>query len=60
MSSYWLNFARSGDPNGAGLPRWPRYSEQRDEGLAFGDIIESIRNFAKKQLDFWDAYHARL
>ncbi len=37
MQSYWLNFARTGDPNGPGLPAWPRYESKTGTYLDFTD-----------------------
>ncbi len=35
MNDYWVNFAKTGNPNGSGLPHWPQYSSTRDELIDF-------------------------
>ena len=54
MSSYWLNFAKSGDPNGCGLPRWPELTENDERALRLGETIEAIPIPGKAGLDFFD------
>jgi para-nitrobenzyl esterase len=33
MIAYWTNFARTGDPNGAGLPDWPEFERPNERVL---------------------------
>lgn len=36
MATYWTNFAKSGNPNGEGLPNWPNYNQEQQSVMYFG------------------------
>ena len=39
VSGYWVNFAKSGDPNGPGLPAWPAFIDTQDKIQYLADPI---------------------
>jgi para-nitrobenzyl esterase len=60
MSTYWVNFARTGNPNGEGLAKWPAYNPGMDQALEFGDQISVRSQVNKAGLDFFDGYYQSL
>ena len=49
--SYWTNFARTGHPNGEGLPSWPRYDKSK-ELIHFDSPISTTVDTARPQFEF--------
>ena len=56
MSAYWLNFARSGNPNGPGLPDWPAFDSTAPRSLRFDERSQAIESPTPPRLQLWDGY----
>lgn len=58
IRSYWINFARTGDPNGPGLPEWPAFTE-KDQRVMFFNKESGARPIPNlEKLKAFDAYYA--
>ncbi len=52
MSDYWVNFAKTGDPNGPGLPEWKSYDKESSNIMELGDKVELKTGVFKNVFDF--------
>lgn len=59
MMSAWVQFARTGDPNGADTPYWPVFDRITERYLEFGQVENAPRMaYRKPQLDFLDRFYS--
>ena len=56
MSQYWVNFAKTGDPNGEGLPLWPKYDREGEPAIEFATFgTAAASKIRETKLDLFDA-----
>ena len=60
MLRYWANFARTGDPNGEGLPRWPTVAEAPGQLLNFDAAVQMVEDPYLAVYEIIDDYQAGL
>ncbi|WP_406143731.1 carboxylesterase/lipase family protein [Streptomyces sp. NBC_01012] len=53
LSSYWINFVATGDPNGSGLPHWPAFSPNAGSVMETGAHFRPIPVAEPDRTDFW-------
>lgn len=60
ISSYWVNFAATGDPNGNELPVWPAFDAKTNMRMILGDKVEPGPGLTKDQLAVYQALYDRV
>lgn len=57
MSTYWIQFVKTGDPNQSGLPFWGPFSLENPRSMIFGDSVLAKALPDKEALDFLYAHY---
>ncbi|NQU86546.1 MAG: carboxylesterase family protein [Mariniphaga sp.] len=60
MSDFWVNFAKTSDPNGEGLPVWDACTPFKSKAIIFNSLIESKDMPDTDILNFLDSYYSSL
>jgi len=53
MADAWVRFAKTGDPNGGGLPQWPAYRSPDYRLLDFGDAVTVRSNARSPEIELF-------
>ncbi|WP_375325210.1 carboxylesterase/lipase family protein [Flagellimonas sp. GZD32] len=54
ISSAWINFIKTGDPNAKGLPNWPKYNPEDGATMIFDNKCKVVKNHDKELIEFVD------
>lgn len=60
MNGAWLAFAKTGDPNGPNLPRWPALNLRAPQLLEYGDETKLVPASREDRMQFLKEYYAGL
>jgi para-nitrobenzyl esterase len=58
MARYWTNFVTTGNPNGSGLPNWPKSERENQYQVLYlsGKEIRAVADTTRARYEFLDAH----